>query len=263
MLDPALRAGPVAVLLVTAIGSVPSQHASAQEPAAPATDSMPDRWDGSFDLGLNGATGNTSLAVVTTSIRIKHLETRRYELEWSVSFRYGESDGKVVARTIRSGLAYDLYPEATWSPFVFVDAERDAFRKLDLRTNAGAGVKRTLVNMEVASFSLSAAVLHDYENFAQTAGDEPLASRNNARWSLRAKGHRVLARGIRFEHVTFFQPVWDDARDYNIDTNTKATVLLTERVGVNIGYNFRRDSTPPPDVVRNDQIIQVGVTVQL
>jgi putative salt-induced outer membrane protein YdiY len=249
--------GLLELLLGSALLAVAAGPARAQEEAAP------DRWDGLFELGFSGATGNTSLAVLTTGFRIKHLQIERYELELSASYRYGESEGDVVARSMKGGLSYDLHPENAWSPFAFVDAERDAFRRIDVRTNAGAGVKRTFVNNDSASFSLSAAALHDYENFRNRTGLEPLAPRSNARWSFRAKGHRELAHGIRFDHVTFFQPLWDQADDYNIDTNSKATVLLTERVGITFSYTFRRDSTPPPDVEHNDQIIQAGVTIQM
>jgi putative salt-induced outer membrane protein YdiY len=249
------RVGLAALLMCVTQTAVSGQEEAGQ--------AAPERWDGVFELGFSGATGNTSLAVLTTGFRLKHLETERYELEWSLDYRYGESDGQVIARSVKTGLSYDLYPEAAWSPFAFVDAERDAFRRLDVRTNAGAGAKRTFVNHDTASFSLSAAVLHDYENFRATPEQESLASRSNARWSFRAKGHRVLTSGVRFDHVSFFQPVWDEADDYNIDTNTKATVLLTERVGLTFSYTFRRDSTPPPDVEHNDQIIQAGVTIQM
>lgn len=255
------RRGSVALRLACLLLAVlPASPVQAQETAAEAP---PDRWDGEFELGFSGATGNTELAVLTTGFRIKHLETERYELELSAIYRYGESEGDVVARNIKGGLSYDLHPDDAWSPFAFVDVERDAFRRIDVRTNAGAGVKRTFVDNDTASFSISAAALHDYENFRNRAELTPLSPKSNARWSFRAKGHRELARGIRFDHVTFFQPLWDEADDYNIDTVTKATVLLTERVGVTLSYTFRRDSTPPPDVEHNDQIIQAGVTIQM
>jgi putative salt-induced outer membrane protein YdiY len=237
--------------------------AAVQEEAPATADTVPDRWEAAFDLGFNGSTGNTRIAVLTTGFRIKHLETERYEMEWTVSYRYGESEGEVVARNLRSGLSYDLHPNAAWSPFLFVNAERDAFRKLDMRTNAGAGLKRTFVDGEEASLSLSGALLHDYEDFTEPVGDEFLTTRNRARWSVRAKGHRLWEGGLRFEHVTFFQPVVQSAADYNIDSSTRLTFFLTDRIGVNVSYTLRRDSTPPPEVEHNDQILQAGVTVQL
>ena len=240
--------------------SLPALAAAQEEVPA---DTAPDRWEAAFDLGFNGSTGNTRIAVLTTGFQIKHLETERYELEWTVSYRYGESEGEVVARNFRSGLSYDLHPEAAWSPFVFVNAERDRFRKLGVRTNTGAGLKRTFADEREASLSISGALLHDYENFTEPVGDDLLTTRNRARWSVRAKGHRLWESGVRFEHVTFFQPVVDQAADYNIDSNTKLTFFLTERIGVNVSYTLRRDSTPPPGIEHNDQVLQAGVTVQL
>ncbi|MGH7504477.1 MAG: hypothetical protein ACRELX_02450, partial [Longimicrobiales bacterium] len=77
--------------------------ARTQEVAPATTDTLPDRWDAALDFGFNGSTGNTSLIVLTTGFRIKHLRTDRYELEWSVAFRYGESEDAVVARALESG----------------------------------------------------------------------------------------------------------------------------------------------------------------
>jgi putative salt-induced outer membrane protein YdiY len=262
MQEKTARRAAVAFISVFVLASVPAACA-AQEEAPATTDTVPDRWDAAFDLGFNGSTGNTRIAVLTTGFRIKHLETERYELEWTVSYRYGESEGDVVARNVRSGLSYDLHPNAGWSPFLFVQAERDRFRKLGMRTNTGAGLKRTFLDDRDRSLSVSGALLHDYENFTEPVGDDLLTTRNRARWSVRMKGHRLWESGLRFEHVTFFQPVVDHAADYNIDSNTKLTFFLTERIGVNVSYTLRRDSTPPPDIEHNDQILQAGVTVQL
>lgn len=251
-----------ALALVTTLVLI-AAPAAAQEETLEPTDTAPDRWQAAFDLGFNGSTGNTRIAVLTTGFAIKHLETERYELEWTVSYRYGESEGEVVARNIRSGLTWDLHPQAAWSPFLFINAERDRFRKLGVRTNTGAGVKRTFLDEKEGSFSLSAAVLHDYENFTEPVGDDLLTTRKRARWSMRAKGHRLWESGVRFEHVSYFQPVFDQAADYNVDSTTKLTFFLTERIGVNVSYTLRRDSTPPPGIEHNDQILQAGVTVQL
>jgi putative salt-induced outer membrane protein YdiY len=242
-------------------GVVPSS-ARAQTPPAQA-EAPPDRWGIALDLGFNGAKGNNSFAILTSGLRVKRLETTAYELEWSTTFRYGESEGDVIARNLKTGLTFDLHPKDVISPFVFVDAERDAFRKLDVRTNAGAGVKYILTRSETGELSISGAALHDYENFTQPAGDSALMSRSNARWSGRGKASKQFANGLRFENTSWYKPVWDDGGDYNIDTLTKVSVKLSSRIGLNISWNYRRDSTPPPNVKPDDQTFQAGVTVEL
>lgn len=231
--------------------------AIAQEPAAEPVD----RWKITAELGLNTSSGNTDLTVFSTGIDIERLETDRYELGWTLAFRYGESEGEVVARHMKTGFSFDLHPEALWSPFVFVEAERDPFRRLDLRTSSGGGVKYVLSRSERGELSLSAAALHSYESF--TDGDAATVpdSRSVARWSLRARGSREFRPGARLEHTTWFRPVWDRTDDYDIEASTKLTVLLSERVGLSLSHLYRRDSTPPPDVEPDDTQLQAGLTL--
>jgi putative salt-induced outer membrane protein YdiY len=249
-------------LMLAALPALVPSTARAQTPPAQ-QEEVPDRWGIALDLGFNGAKGNNSFAILTTGLRVKRLETASYELEWSTMFRYGESDGDVIARNIKTGLTFDLHPEDLISPFVFADAERDAFRKLDVRTNAGAGVKYILTRSETGELSISGAALHDYENFTQPAGDSALMSRSNARWSVRGKASKQFSNGLRFENTSWYKPVWDDGSDYNIDTLTKVSVRLSSRIGLNVSWNYRRDSTPPPNVKPDDQTFQAGVTIEL
>lgn len=252
----------VSGLLLAAVLMLGPAAAHAQAPSAQEEEAL-DRWRVALDLGFNGAKGNNSFAILTTGLRVKRLETESFELEWSTMFRYGESEGDVIARNLKTGLTFDLHPKDLFSPFAFVDAERDAFRKLDVRTNAGAGVKYIIARSEAGELSISAAALHDYENFTQPAGDSALMSRSNARWSLRGKASREFSSGLRFENTSWYKPVWDDGGDYNIDTLTKVSVRLSSKIGLNLSWNYRRDSTPPPNVKPDDQTFQAGVTIEL
>lgn len=229
---------------------------AAQEPAEP-----PDRWDLTVELGLNTSSGNTDLTVFSTGIGVEHLQTDRYELEWNLGFRYGESEGEVVARHLKTAFGFDLYPQARWSPFVFTEAERDPFRRLDLRANSGGGIKYVLRRSERGELSLSAAALHSYENFSDGRADSIADSRSLARWSFRARASREFRPGVRLEHTSWFKPVWNEVDDYDIDATTKLTVLLSERVGFNFSHLYRRDSTPPAGVEADDTQLQAGLTL--
>ena len=253
------RFAPLVVAL--ALRSLLAADLRAQVP--PTLPDTVDRWKVAIDLGFNGSSGNSSLAVFTTGFGISHLQTDLLELEWTSAFRYGESEGEVVARAIRSSVSADYRPEARWSPFVFSQFERDTFRKLDVLTNVGAGVKRTFVRTDAAELSLSAAVLHQYENFTQPRGAAALESETDARWSIRARGSRALGEAVRIAHTTFYKPVWDKAGDYAIDALTALDVRLGERIGLKFSHSFRRDSTPPPDVEKDDHVVQVGLTLEL
>jgi putative salt-induced outer membrane protein YdiY len=241
---------PVAALLAPC----PAAHAqeSAQEPA--------EAWDIVVELGLNAARGNTTLTLFSSSLEVTRLDTDRFELAWSASGLYGENADSVIARRYATALSFDWHPEATISPFVFVDAARDRFRKLDLRTNGGAGAKYVLWREERTSGSISAAVLHNYENFTTALPDLP-ASRSTARWSVRPKAAVELANGLKLEHVSFFKPVFEDLSDYDFDASTKTSLRVSERLAFMVSWVTRYDSTPPPDVHKADQTVQLGISI--
>lgn len=220
----------------------------------------PDAWKVSTELGFNAARGNSHLTLFSTSLDVSRLDTEVFELSWSLSALYGENADSVVARRYRTGLNFDWQPEARVSPFVFVDAERDKFRKLRVRTNAGGGAKYALWRAARTSGSISAAVLHDYEGFTVPLPGGA-TSRATARWSLRAKADGELENGLVLETVAFFKPVVDEFDDYDIDARTKVGLKVNERVGLMLSWAFRYDSTPPADVRRDDQVLQIGLTL--
>lgn len=260
---PRHRSSTVSVCAALTLAVIAAAPLSARQVPPIQDEEARDRWDVAVDLGFNGSSGNTRLTVFTTGFTVKHLQTDRFELEWKSAFRYGESEGDVVARALRSSFSADYRPQDRWSPFVFSLFERDTFRRLDALTNLGGGVKLTFLRSDRAEASFSTAALHQYENFTEPRGATVLDSRTDARWSFRLRASRNLGENVRLENTSFYRPVWDAADDYDIDTLTALEVRLGERIGLKLSHAFRRDSTPPQDVEKNDQIVQVGITVEL
>lgn len=241
---------PLAILLAA--------PASAQEPAA---ESKPDSWAATVDLAFSGASGNDRTVLLTSGFTISHLKTERFELELSGSVRYGRSEGHEVARNLKTGIKLDLIPNATWSPFFMINAERDPFRKLDLRSSSGAGVKYTFLRSAAGTMSISAAVLHSYENFT-TDPDLPLEPRQAARWSWRFKGNRDFGERVRIENVTFYQPVWNRGSEYLLSMESSLRVPMTQRISLTLSHNYDRDSMAPAGVYKDDHLVKAGLTIE-
>jgi hypothetical protein len=235
--------------------------------AAPAT-AQPDiavppaRWTASFDLGFNGSTGNTQLAVFSSGFQVKHLLTEEFTLEWSGHYRYGESEGAVVARNMRTTLNLDLFPRERISPFLFTTLERDPFRRLRVRSDGGGGAKLVVHRRPDSEASISGALLYSHEAFTVRPGGALPGARTDGRWSVRARGRTQLREGLRVEHTSFLQPVWNDIGDYNMDAVTRLAIQLNQRLAIGLTHNFRFDSTPPADVLRADQALQANFTIQ-
>lgn len=247
--------------------SAAAAEAAAAEAAARAAEAEevapPDRWAAQLEFGFNGAQGNTELVTLSTGFSIKRTETDRFELELETGYRYGESEGSVVARNIQSSLSFDLFPAGPWSPFIYVAAERDPFKRLDIRTDGGAGAKYTLNQGDRGTASLSLALLHTYENFRATEDIPETPIRSDARWSMRARAKRRMAEGWQVENTTFYKPVYDQLGDYDVDSVTKLNAILNSRLAVTFSYTYRLDSTPPEGVGREDQILTAGLTINL
>lgn len=253
----AVLAPPVLVLAVLCLLPAPIR---AQEESAPV-----DRWKLSTELSYTDQSGNRSLRLLTGGVRATHLQKEAFELDAAAETRYGESEGEVIARRHYGSLSLDLAPEGTWSPFLFADAERDRFKRLDARLSGGAGAKYTFhrARENRGSASVSLALLYSYENLAVTDDGRPGGARDLARWSLRLKGSRELRPGLSLHHVAFYQPAWAEMADYLLRAETGANVLLLERVALSVTYQLQRNALPPEGVEPDDRILKTGLILEL
>jgi hypothetical protein len=219
-----------------------------------------ERWQTEFGLSVNSSGGNERLTVVTTEVGLTHLEKRRYELEFRGRLRYGRSEGVEVARNLRASMDADFGPGASWSPFVSATADRDPFRRLDLRFNSGSGVKRTFWQEGRDEVSLSAAVLYSHENRI-VADTLPNDITHTARWSIRGRARRQLGEGTRVEQLLYYQPEWDRGSDYLLESQTNVRVALSRSLALTSRFLYQRDSTPPADVAPDDWSFAVGLSL--
>jgi hypothetical protein len=155
----------------------------------------------------------------------------------------------------------DIRPAARWSPFISVTGERDPFRKLDLRSGGGAGVKYVLWKRPSGSTSLSAAGLYSYENFVNT-GATPLETRKTARWSWRFKGDQRLSERLRIENTSLYQPVWNRSGEYLLNMLTALNVPMSERIAITLSHSYDRNSSPPDGVLKDDHLVKAGLTIR-
>lgn len=224
---------------------------------------QPQHWSVQLELGFNGAMGNSSFSILRTGARAKHLQTDVTEFEIATLVRYGMSDSKVIANDQRVSVKLDLWPQATWSPFVFVDGSRDVIRKLDFKSNGGAGAKYAFWDGESGDASLSAALIWDYQNLRLDPGSDHPETESVARWSLRAKAEKTLSETTTVEHTTFYLPVWDRSSDFLVTMTTSVSTKVLKDVSLSIEHEFLHDSVPPPGVGPDDQKFSVLLKVTL
>jgi hypothetical protein len=247
------------VVAVLAASTVRAQVAATG--AGPAVD----EWAVATELGVNAARGNSVYSMLTSGLRVTHLNKNHFELDWNTALTYGEGNGKVIARRMLTGLKADYRPTATWSPFVFSTIERDRIRRLDLLSNTGIGAKWTYFRNAAGAASVSLAAIHSYKAImVQTPAPPGIEPRSTtARLSLRPKVVQRHPSGVSIEQTSFFQPAVDDAADYMIESSTRINFVLTRTSSMFVQHSYRADSRPPLGIKREDHLLVAGVKVSL
>ena len=244
----------LALLVATAAAGQEAADTALERPEAP------DRWGFQLNVAFTSTSGNDQLAVLVTDTKISHLQTDALKLDWTGRVRYGRSQGVDVAQNMQSTLTLELAPQALWSPFVFGQAEKDPFKRLDLRTSSGAGVRYRLLREDGAELTLSGAALHSYENLEVTAAD-PLAQEltHNARWRWIGEGTYAFGESVQAKHRTYYEPVWDRGSDYLMEVQNALQFTVNSHLTFRVVHVFQRDSSPPAEVRENDSLLTLGV----
>lgn len=223
---------------------------------------IPDRWKIAAEFSLTDQSGNRVLRLLTGGLRISHREKEAFELDGAVRSRYGKNEREIVARSHFASLAFDLTPRDTWSPFLYFTAEHDPFKRLNLRFSGGAGAKYTpFVVQKANEVSTSLALLYSVEDLRPSTADPDPLDRSIARWSFRLQAAQVLTETLRLQHVSSYEPVWDDMADYLLRAETGARVVLTERLALSVTYALDRTARPPEGVEPNDRLLKTGLII--
>lgn len=233
-------------------------HVTAQEEEQP--DTAQKQWSAEAGLTLQASGGNQSLTAFTATAALGHLQPDVFEANLNGRFNYGEAEGERVAENLRGELTVDLWPQATWSPFLFATGEQDPIKRLEARLNAGAGAKRTFWQDGWSEVSSSVGLLYSYEDLA-VADSLGTGVTNTARWDFRVTGRRELGTGSRLEQVVSFQPEWDHIEDYQLESVTRFRLALSEWLSLATEVLYQRDNTPAPEVGPDDYSISVGLSL--
>jgi putative salt-induced outer membrane protein YdiY len=218
----------------------------------------PKRWAVALDLGFTGSSGNSELIALSTGIRMRHLETKVFQFDGSASFRYGETQGRVAARQIQMKLAFEMGPDARVAPFVSLAGERDPFRKFDLRSKLGTGIRYGFYKSDRGELLMRAAVQYSHERFTPQAD---LAATSDGAWSFELKGMHQLGSNLRLENASSFDPVMGDMGDYILDVKSRFNTRITSHLALTLGHTYTYDSTPVQDVRPTDQRFEAGLTI--
>ena len=196
-------------------------------------------WDGSFEFGLNGSSGNSDAQSLRTGFDLSR-ETQR--TNWDIDFVYNQNEANGT-ETQHNALFttktdYKLRnPRLTW--FTEVGVEYDEFKNFNSRLFMNTGLGYLLVDTDVTQFRprFGAGVSREF------GGDDE-------EWKPEAVfgfdfSQQISSRQQFVANVDYF-PNFNDFSDYRVLTDISWELVLDEvnNLSLKVGVIDRYDSTP-------------------
>jgi hypothetical protein len=223
------------VLALLVSGIIHTSVGHAQEPG----------WSGMLEANANvlfGAARGRLVAFKAGAERADSTIEVNGDLLYSYADARTDDDRReITARSARASLGIDLNPFARWSPFWFGSVESSLQQRIDQRYSTGAGAKYTFFQRGEDESSLSLAALWERTLARDPEPPAPRAT-SQARWSLRFRLRRQMTETVRFEHLSFYQPVVDAIELYIIESSTALALAISSRIALTATLRDRYDS---------------------
>ena len=253
---------PVVPAILSAV-QVPERSPPVPPPTEPeAEEDAPDLWNFAAELSYTDQSGNKTLRLLTGGLKFSHRDKQRFELDGALQSRYGQSDGEVVARNYFGNLNFSPFKEAPLTPSFSLKAERDPFKRLDVRFVGSAGAKLTPYrgrgDGEMSLFLMSS---YEFQNLQESAADEVDEFTHVPRWTMEMRGKQKVNSSVTAHLQSSYEPAWGELANYLLRSQTGMKVLLTEQLALSVEYQFNRTNRPPEGVAPDDRLFKTGIII--
>ncbi|MCA9262546.1 MAG: DUF481 domain-containing protein, partial [Planctomycetales bacterium] len=196
-------------------------------------------WEGSVEVGMNGATGNADSLSFRTGFDLDRI-TPAYDWKIDLTYSRAQANGVENQHNALFNSSWDWkFANTRWSAFTRTSLEYDQFKSFDLRVALNGGLAYQLIDTEFTKLK---------NRFGAGASKEFGGPDDS--WKPEAVfgfdfSHQFSARH-KAEATVDYYPSWSDFSDYRIVTDASWQVLLDEatNLSLKIGVIDRYDSTP-------------------
>ncbi len=196
-------------------------------------------WSASYELGLNGASGNANNFNLSTALNLtRTLDSRITTL--NLNYAQASNEGILIRDfALFRGRNEYLLDDSPWSIFTEGMLEYDKFQAFDFRLTTASGIGYRFIDNETTTLKTRTGL-----------GTSREFGGPNDKW----KPELVL--GLDFKHkltdrqsvylTNDFYPNWTDFSDFRMITDAGWQLLIDEatRTSLKVGVINRHDSTP-------------------
>ena len=213
----------------------------------------PKYWILEYDLSYQQENGNISSDYFRTSLNVKK-KKRKYNLIFEASYAHGETEEEVSADRWDIFFKYDHLMTKKIYRRGFFFFERDRVKGIDRRFQAGPAIGYRFYDKETLSLSSDVGTLREETKYENGNHDSEFKGLWNIDFSY------VPFPEIRFEAMFRWIQGFDEARDYEINSEASLSVPLIGGFFLKAGVIDRYDNKPQPGVKRNDTTLLVSLS---
>lgn len=208
---------------------------------------------GSSEFGLALQKGNVQIFQTQVNTRLDYINGIHHNL-FIGSLSYGEEE--------KESFKNESYTHIRWTAMwfnsigteIFVQAQRDEFRLLQIRQLTGAGLRFTAFEDHLA---IGLGGMSDYElieGFNEGVVDARGTSyiRVGKAWKERVKG----------QIIAYYQPLFLNPSDYRILGTGSLEFLVDKMFSIINEFNYSYDTNPPEEVIKEDLQIRVKFKIR-
>jgi len=198
-----------------------------------------DLWEGGFELGLNGAEGNTKTFNMRFGIDAKRETPRDI---FTIDLDYHKTDSDYVETANRAFLDSrfeQLYEDSRWTSFVHSTLDYDEFQSFDSRWSADLGLGYQCIKREPTSLAarLGAGVSQEVGGSDESYVPEAVFGLD---FSHKLSARQKLSASIEYT------PDMTGFNDFRVRTRAAWEVLIDREMNLSLKFSItdRYDSTP-------------------
>ena len=199
-----------------------------------------DGWSGHIDFGIS-LTQNTKQILQGSNAIQAQYHKKKNTLLLINDLRLMQVDRSDLLNRGYQHVRYNYELRPYLIPECFVQAQYDQIWKLDYRLLAGAGPRFKLLQNDSARIFTGTLAMLEYE---QVDGGSQINS--DVRMSTYLSGSYNWPNHFGIDHITYFQPLVTDLRDFRISSETNLRVAFTKHLGLKVGFGLNYDAEPPP-----------------
>ncbi len=221
-------------------------------------------WSGAFDAGFSLIDNKDLLLNASFRPRVQYKTLRHYYL-FLTDWFYSKGADRVYAN---SGMAHFRYAyrlnkknatkKSPWKWESYTQVQYNQLLDQRLRTLLGTGIRVKALDKAGYRIFAGTSTFYEYEEIQSSA-----LRIKDLRWSNYISWYFNPSSTTSFTAVTYYQPVWDDFKDYRFMGQYTLTFTIGSRTDFKCEFNTFYDSKPAENITNWIFNTSFGIRVRL